>query len=490
MSETLSTRMISYFEEEIEYYIYTREEVEALEWNTEDLIFSLNEAADEAGDLFAEQDDEDYEYYFELQEEYEGVFDTVNATYNDIMYRYYAVEGNSEAAEDEESDLLEEADDHYWEFWIEAEDNLEWANEELAPIIARREARAAGDNEAAAALEALELEEERREEYEEVLEDYNNYYEIYFEEFYATEDYATEEELTAELLVYSREMDKFFRELETQEAERARADSLAYRRETTEWMDEDMEDAMAIKDYYMTVIQNNDEKLAFFDLVYQSYEDDEYGWDMKEQLDWYIQYTYDQLVNFQNQMGEIDTYISDLNFDRFLVEQQWQQEDEYMYQDIIWRAEAQEQDYLYELEEIEEAIGDSYALTGDRLEEWIANYGQVEYNEYNNRKGDLTEWLEAVQGEIEEFEEIAEEFADARQAETDARMLAAAQEELEQAARDRDAEEKRIKRERESANAQIRELIAIQEANEDYETTLETQIENAESQEDFLRIDA
>jgi hypothetical protein len=485
MSETLSTRMISYFEEEIEYYIYTREEVEALEWNTEDLIFSLNEAADEASDLFAEQDDEDYEYYFELQEEYEGVFDTVNATYNDIMYRYYA-----EESYDAEEELVEEASDYYYEYWIEAEDNLEWANEELAPIIARREARAAGDNEAAAALEALELEEERREEYEEVLEDYNNYYEIYFEEFYATEDYATEEELTAELLVYSREMDKFFRELETQEAERARADSLAYRRETTEWMDEDMEDAMAIKDYYMTVIQNNDEKLAFFDLVYQSYEDDEYGWDMKEQLDWYIQYTYDQLVNFQNQMGEIDTYISDLNFDRFLVEQQWQQEDEYMYQDIIWRAEAQEQDYLYELEEIEEAIGDSYALTGDRLAEWIANYGQVEYNEYNNRKGDLTEWLEAVQGEIEEFEEIAEEFADARQAETDARMLAAAQEELEQAARDRDAEEKRIKRERESANAQIRELIAIQEANEDYETTLETQIENAESQEDFLRIDA
>jgi len=359
----------------------------------------------------------------------------------------YGMEEYYEAMEE----LWEEASEWVYDYWYEASDDLWWVNEELAPIIERREARSAGDNEAAAALEALELEEERREDYEEVLEDYNDYYEIYFEEFYATEDAATEEELTDNLLVYSREMDKFFRDLETQEAERARADNLAYRRETTEWMDEEMEDAMAIKEYYMTVINNNDEKLAFFDLVYQSYDDDEWGWDMKEGLDWYIQYTYDQLVNFQNQMGEIDTYISDLNFDRFLVEQQWQQEDEFMYQDIIWRAEAQEQDYLYELQEIEEAIGESYNLTDDRLAEWIANYGAAEYNEYFNRRGDLNEWLEAVEGEIETFEEIAEEYADQRAAEAEARMLAAAQEELDQGARDRDAEEKRIKRERENA---------------------------------------
>jgi hypothetical protein len=352
-----------------------------------------------------------------LQEEYEAEFDYVDSIYNDLYYRAYEMynsAGDDLLAEEDAEDLWEEADEWFYDYWYEASDDLWWATEELAPIVERREARSAGENEAAAALEALELEEERREEYEEVLEDYEDYYATWYTDFYGTDDYAVEEELNAELMVYAREMDKFFRDLETQEAERARADNLAYRRETTEWMDADMEDAMQIKEYYMTVIRNNDEKLAFFDLVYNSYEDDEYGWDMKENLDWYIQYTYDQLVNFQNQMGEIDTYISDLNFDRFMVEQQWQQEDEYMYQDIIWRAEAQEQDYKYELEEIEEAIGESYELEGTRLENWIASYGTAEYNEYNNRRGDLNEWLEAVEGELVEFTEIAEEFADAK----------------------------------------------------------------------------
>jgi secreted Zn-dependent insulinase-like peptidase len=34
MTETFSDRQIGYLEEEIEYYQYTREEIEALEWNT------------------------------------------------------------------------------------------------------------------------------------------------------------------------------------------------------------------------------------------------------------------------------------------------------------------------------------------------------------------------------------------------------------------------------------------------------------------------
>jgi len=296
--------------------------------------------------------------------------------------------------------------------------------------------------------------------------------------------------LNAELNVFQREMDKFFRDLETQEAERQRADDMAYRRETEEWMNEDMDTAMAIKEYYMTVIGSNDEKLAFFDLVYGSYEDDEYGWDMKEQLDWQIQYTYDQLVSFQDQMQEIDTYISDLNFDRFLVEQQWQQEDEWMYNDILWRAEAQESDYLYELEEIEEAIGESYELEGEELTEWIAGYGEVAYNEYNNRRGDLNEWLEEVEGEVEHFTEVAEEFADQRADEAEARMVAAHQEELDRAAAERDNDEKRIKRETENANTAIRTLEADYDSMIEHEGQLNDDIENAETQEDFLRIDS
>lgn len=189
-------------------------------------------------------------------------------------------------------------------------------------------------------------------------------------------------------------------------------------------------------------------------------------------------------------MQEIDTYISDLNFDRFLVEQQWQQEDEWMYNDILWRAEQQESDYLYELEEIEEAIGESYELEGEELTEWIAGYGEVAYNEYNNRRGDLNEWLEEVEGEVEHFTEVAEEFADQRADEAEARMVAAHQEELDRAAAERDNDEKRIKRETENANTAIRTLEADYDSMIEHEGQLNDDIENAETQEDFLRIDS
>jgi hypothetical protein len=140
-------------------------------------------------------------------------------------------------------------------------------------------------------------------------------------------------------------MDKYFRDLETQEAERRRADNLQYRRETMEWWNVEMDNAMSIKDYYMTVIQTYDEKLAFFDLVSKTFDDDEYGWDNKEQLDWMMTEVYDTLVSFQATMEDIDIYISDLNFEKFILEQQWTAEDESMYQDMMWRAEDQEADY-------------------------------------------------------------------------------------------------------------------------------------------------
>lgn len=222
--------------------------------------------------------------YFAELTAYQAAFDTADATYNDLYFQaweLYGVEGEEEAMET----LYEEANDWYYDSWLEASDNLWWVNEELAPIITRREARAAGDVEAAAALEALVLEEQKQAEYDTVLATYDTYYATYEAAWDAAADLAAEEALEAELMVYSREMDKFFRDLETQEAARANADAMALRRETTESMDEQMEDAMNIKEYYMTVIRNNDEKLAFFDMVYNTYTDDEYGWDLKMQLD-------------------------------------------------------------------------------------------------------------------------------------------------------------------------------------------------------------
>lgn len=284
MTETASARQLAYLQEEIEYYSASATDLEALQWNTEDLIAGLNTAAATAGEQFAAQDDSDYNFYFGELTAYEAAFDTADATYNDLYFRaweLYGVEGEEEAMEA----LYEEANDWYYDSWLEASDDLWWVNEELAPIITRREARAAGEVEAAAALEALVLEEQKQEEYDTVLATYDTYYATYEAAWDAAADLAAEEALEAELMVYSREMDKFFRDLETQEAARANADAMAFRRETTEWMDEQMEDAMNIKEYYMTVIRNNDEKLAFFDMVYNTYTDDEYGWDLKMQLD-------------------------------------------------------------------------------------------------------------------------------------------------------------------------------------------------------------
>jgi len=113
MTETFSNRQLGYLEYDLDYYEYIREEIEALEWNTQDLIDELNSAANEASDIFAEQDDEDYEYYFGLQEEYEAEFDWADSVYNDIMYRYYTSEDY-----DYEEELVEESVEHYYEYWI------------------------------------------------------------------------------------------------------------------------------------------------------------------------------------------------------------------------------------------------------------------------------------------------------------------------------------------------------------------------------------
>jgi hypothetical protein len=157
-------------------------------------------------------------------------------------------------------------------------------------------------------------------------------------------------------------------------------------------------------------------------------------------------------------MEEIDIYISDLHFDRFILEQQWTAEDESMYQDMMWRAEDQELDYQNELENIGELIGDSYTLEEGALTDWIAAYpdGEDAYNELKNRKDDLDEWLAAVEGEISEYEEVAEEYTAQKNADAAARMIEAQQEELQRAAEQRASDEKRIKHERDNAEAQIR----------------------------------
>jgi len=115
------------------------------------------------------------------------------------------------------------------------------------------------------------------------------------------------------------------------------------------------------------------------------------------------------------------------------------------------------------------------------IEAWITASGltTAEYNEYNNRRTDLNEWLEAVEGEIQEFEEIAEEYTAAAAADAEARMAAAHLEELARAAVERDAEEKRIKQERKNAAEAVRAIEAEAALNAANEQRIYTAIANA-----------
>lgn len=126
------------------------------------------------------------------------------------------------------------------------------------------------------------------------------------------------------------------------------------------------------------------------------------------------------------------------------------------------------------------------------IDQWVTDNGLTtdEYNEYNNRRTDLNEWLEAVEGEIQEFEEIAEEYTAAAAADAEARMAAAHLEELARAAVERDAEEKRIKQESKNAAEAVRAIEAEAAANAQEEQRIYDAIANAADQEEYLRLDA
>lgn len=99
-------------------------------------------------------------------------------------------------------------------------------------------------------------------------------------------------------------------------------------------------------------------------MVYNSYDPTEYGWAERDAVDVQINYVYDQLVKFQLQQREIDTHISNINFEAFFQEQEWAKEDEAQFLLDVARAEQQVADYNLELSEIELQIGGSYTLTG------------------------------------------------------------------------------------------------------------------------------
>jgi peptidoglycan hydrolase CwlO-like protein len=80
---------------------------------------------------------------------------------------------------------------------------------------------------------------------------------------------------------------------------------------------------------------------------------------------------------------------------------------------MMGRAQEQQEDYENELDYIRDNIGDTYRMEAgsSQLTDWIAAYGEDAYNEFNNRKTDLDEWLSDITAQIHEYEEQAEAYA-------------------------------------------------------------------------------
>lgn len=224
---------------------------------------------------------------------------------------------------------------------------------QILPLQTALDARNAAGTEATAAADAAAAADAKREAFE-AKEEAAALLQTQF-------DSATAEEKTAmtkDIAAAEREEEKYRREMEQQDEDRLRAEAAQARRETEDLMNEDLWAVESELDYFRTLIANNDAKLEFLDLVYQTFDDSEEGWMERDQIDQEIGRIYDQNWEFQMQFDEIDTHLSNLNFERFIQEQAWQQEEEAAFQEDATRAEEQKGDYEAELLELNTWVAD------------------------------------------------------------------------------------------------------------------------------------
>lgn len=115
-----------------------------------------------------------------------------------------------------------------------------------------------------------------------------------------------------------REEAKFKRDMEAQDAERARAEAAQARREKGASFDENIAEAEEERQYFEGLLDNFKQKLDFFDALRGTFEDDEYGNKERAKLDEKMARIYDMEEGFRQQFQEVDNKISDLNFEKFI----------------------------------------------------------------------------------------------------------------------------------------------------------------------------
>lgn len=102
-------------------------------------------------------------------------------------------------------------------------------------------------------------------------------------------------------------------------------------------------------EYFRYLVRQNNEKLNFFDLFQNSLDTaDEVGWQWWLDVDNMKSSVFEQLDGQQLQLQALDEHFSNLNFEMFMMEQEWQAADEAAFQADAARAEEQKTDYITE----------------------------------------------------------------------------------------------------------------------------------------------
>lgn len=140
--------------------------------------------------------------------------------------------------------------------------------------------------------------------------------------------------------------------MQQQDEDRARADAMQHRREDEQALNEELWRAEEERHYFEDLMVNFDGKLAFFDTVYGVLPEGEDGDNIRREIDNRIPGIYDMLDGFQSQYQEVDNRISDLNFELFKAQQEWDREDEANFEEDAARMVLQKTDYETELTEL------------------------------------------------------------------------------------------------------------------------------------------
>jgi len=111
--------------------------------------------------------------------------------------------------------------------------------------------------------------------------------------------------------------------MDQQDVDQARATATQGRREQRSEFTTALDDANKEREYFETLLANNQARLAFFDLYASTLPDNERAWEEMDRINGVIDKIYNEMDTYHAQLDGIDSHISDMNFELFIQEQGW-----------------------------------------------------------------------------------------------------------------------------------------------------------------------